>query len=84
MVRENRNRSPHLTINNKEDHISEEKEPRRLYCSEWQLYSQISNLTISNGTLNAISSNAFPALTVFLYSGDDWAILKEDVNTYIS
>jgi hypothetical protein len=42
-----------------------------------RLYSQIKNLTLSNGTLNALSSTAFSGLMVLFFSGDDWDILKE-------
>jgi hypothetical protein len=48
-----------------------------------QLYSQIKNLTISNGTLNAISSNEVCGLKVLFFNGDDWYTLKEETKTYL-
>jgi hypothetical protein len=49
-----------------------------------QLYSQIYNLTISNGTQNVTSLNAFFGLTVYFSAVlDDRNILKEEVKTYL-
>jgi hypothetical protein len=41
-------------------------------------------LTISNGTLNAVSSNAFFWLNGSFFSGDDQDILKEEGKTYLT
>jgi predicted peptidase len=48
-------------------------------------YSQIYILKFSNGTLNAISLNAFPDFLAlrFMFSGGDQDSLKEEVNTYL-
>jgi hypothetical protein len=50
---------------------------------DYHFIARIHNLTISNGTLHAISLRAFPGSTVPFPSGDDQDILKEEVKTYL-
>jgi hypothetical protein len=40
-------------------------------------------MTISNHSLNAVSSNASPGWTVPYLGDDDWVFLKEEVKTYL-